>query len=225
MFEAGRHEGSDGEDYREHLVDQGLACHRQPHRKADQDVAQDSPHEDHLERQGCLGRRNRQRRDPHLAATELPTPREPDHQHDGDGTHEVAGEHDGPVAQQLRDGDVSVDQAHHHEVVPGEELGASDDDQDQPERERQSCKPSGGTEPELGPGPHDRRQHGTEGDEGAREDAEDEGREERPSCLGDSFGLDHSSDLGRGVGLDPTHRRDAFRLTHRYRPLVKLTRS
>src|SRR6266571_1199689 len=66
---------------------------------------------------------------------------------DEDGCAESSGEvpevHDAPVPEEHQGAHAPARPGHDDEVVPGEELGAGDDDEDQPEGERESHEEAG----------------------------------------------------------------------------------
>ena len=96
-------------------------------------------------------------------------PRQQHKQGGSQSTDEVAGVDDGPCSQHLAQPDLAGGPCHDHQGVSGEQLGATHDNQDQPETEHHTCEKAADTERDAVAcsGEYRRCEHATEADEGA----------------------------------------------------------
>lgn len=136
VLESDGDEGGDREHDREDLVGDAARADREPHREADERVAQHAAEEALGCRELRLRLRDRDRGLADGAAAQRRGIAADDQRDGGQAAGDVArvGEH--PVADDLARADEPARPCHRDQVVAGEELGAGHDDQDEPEAAR-----------------------------------------------------------------------------------------
>jgi hypothetical protein len=110
---------------------------------------------------------------------------------------------DAPIAQQLPGRHLRACPRHHDKGIPGEELGASDDDKDQSEGERQAAEEADRSERVAGARRDNHEEQGAEADEQAGEPAKHGERKKGKSGLRYPGDLHPARDLRRFECVDP----------------------
>ena len=139
----------------------------QPHREADQDVAENAAEESLAEAERDLGLADPDRglHDRAVAERERTGPEH--HQRAAQRADEVGEVDQAPVARELQARDLALGPGHDDQVVAGEQLRPADHHQDQAEGEREAAKQARRPETELAAGHHQSEEHRTERDERA----------------------------------------------------------
>ena len=123
----------------------------------------------------------------HVAAVERRVAGQIHERRGADRADEVAGVDHGPRAQQPRDRQLAAGDGHHHQRIAGKQFGTADHDEDQSQREAESCQqPRNAEWQSAGAGGRNRRQHCAEGDECAGQHREHEQARAVALRLGDA---------------------------------------
>ena len=107
-----------------------------------------------------------------------------------------------PVAQELVSGDLSVRPGHDGQGIAGEQLGARDDDQNQPEGKRNAAQQLGRTPAQFASSDGDGEKQSAIADIGAGQNRQHQGGQDIQPGLGDTCRLDAGCDLRGFISLD-----------------------
>jgi hypothetical protein len=172
VLETGRDEGRNRKHDCDDAVDDAAPGQRQPHRQAHQNIAEHTVEKGAPQRKAAFGRRDLQVLLGHQASVQVGMPRQ-EHQHrEPGGAGEIGQADHRPVAQKFRRRDLAVRPGHCQQVVAGEELGAGDDDQDQPQGKDDSAGHASRREPQRRIGYDQHVIKGSQSDERAGQHAE-----------------------------------------------------
>ncbi len=212
VLEAGRDERGDRRNDREDLVGRRVRAVGEPDGEADQGVAQHRERDRLDEPEARLRRSDRECRLPDGAVAEGVLLRRKEQDRGRERADEVADPDDRPVPEQSRRGDAAARPGHDDQVVPREELGARDDDEDQAEREHEPGKESHhAVRHRASAGGDGRREDRAERDERSGEHSEDEELEDGQTCFRYPDGLGLARDVGRGERVEPDRREGRLR--------------
>jgi len=175
-----------------------------PDSEADEGVAHHPEGDGRDEVETALRVPDAQRRGPDRAAAERVLPGDKDNRCGHRGADEVAGIDEDPVPQQSHRRDLAAGPSHDDEGVAGEQLGAADDHEDEPQAEgHPSEQPDHAKWKAPAPGAHRGREDRAEGDEGTCEDGQRERADGIEIGLADAHSLGLRRHLGREESIEP----------------------
>lgn len=151
-----------GEHHGNNPVDHRPGRERQPHGKADQDVRQYTRHDGLPEAEGGLGLRYLHDTATDAAVAGVETAAHHHQLGERHGADQVAEEHEHPIAHQRASRHASAREGHDDERVAGEQLGTTDEDENEAEREHQPSQRAGDPGGQCLVGADDCREHRTE---------------------------------------------------------------